>query len=177
MPAIQTTDAPQAPHAEACYPLTGHPADSAITIHRPTAEALRKIAGKLSDADREELTAAGHSDALKAMSDAVATCREAFIACWDGEPQAVFGVNDFPPDPCHGVPWLLSAGTGHRHAREFMATARRMVYAWAPMYQSLRNVVSARHTSARRWLEALGFREEATHLLNGHSFVELVRHV
>lgn len=133
------------------------------------------IASKLSIADREELVAAGHHDALKTMADAVATCREAYIAHWDGEPQAVFGVNDYPPDPRHGIPWLLSAGTGHRHAREFMATASRIIEVWAPMYLSLRNIVSARHTTARRWLVALGFREVDALTINGHSFMELVR--
>lgn len=174
MQAIETaTDQANA----ACYPLTGQPEDCVITIQRPTAEALRMIASKLSTADREELAAAGHHDTLKAMVDAVATSREAYVACWDGEPQAIFGVNDFPSDPHHGIPWLLSAGTGHRHARQFMATARQIIDAWAPMYLSLRNVVSARHVAARRWLNALGFCEIDTHTIKGHRFVKLVRHV
>lgn len=175
MKAITTTYAAVPPVA--CYPLTGQPADSAITIQHPTAEALQVIASKLSAADREELAAAGHTDALKTMAEAVITSREAYVAHWDGEPQAVFGINDFPPDPTHGIPWLLSAGTGHQHAREFMATARQIINAWAPMYLTLRNIVSERHVSARRWLAALCFHEASAHTFNGHRFMELVRHV
>lgn len=177
MQAVQTPDAMNGQHPAPCYPLTGQPAGSAITIMCPTPEALRKIADNLSDADRDELAAAGHHDALKAMGDAIATCREAYVACWDGEPQAVFGINDLPLDPRHGIPWLLSTGTASKHARDFMATARRMVAAWSPMYLSMRNVASEEHTAARGWLKALGFSEEATHTLGSRRFVEYVRHV
>lgn len=144
----------------------------AITIHFPNPEALQRIAGNLSQADRDELAAAGHTDPHKVITEAVAGSREAWIARWSGEPQAVFGVTDYARDGRFGVPWMLSTGTGHQHAREFMELSRNAVAAWSPMYMALANVVSEAHPTAHAWLKALGFVPVATHDVHGHPFTE-----
>lgn len=149
-----------------------HPA---ITIHFPNPEALRKIAGNLCQADRDELAAAGHTDPHEIITEAVAGSREAWIACWNGEPQAVFGVTDLAQDDRFGVPWMLSTGTGRQHAREFMELSRGVVAAWSPMYLALANIVSEAHPTAHAWLKALGFVPMATHEVHGHPFTEYAR--
>jgi hypothetical protein len=175
METTETTDAMHEHHSAPCYPLTGHPADSAITIRRPTPEALRKIADNLSQADRAELAALGLQDAHRVIREAVRQCREAYVASWDGEPQAVFGVSDHAQSDRIGIPWMLSTGTGSRHASEFMDISRKVIAAWSPMYLALANIVSEQHHTARRWLEALGFTPLATHAINGQNFDEMVR--
>ena len=159
------------------YPLTGHPAHSAITVHAPSPEAIQRIATHLCQADRDELAALGHpGNQLKVIRDAVSKSREAYIASWDGESQAVFGISDLPQGSRFGVPWMLSTGTGPRHAREFMDISRKVIEAWSPMYIALANLVSEKHHGARRWLQALGFMSLTTHTVNGHTFHEMVRH-
>lgn len=158
--------------AALCYPLTGHPENSPISFHAATPEALQTIAACLCAADRDELEALGHSDLHAVIRASVDASREAYVACWDGEPQAVFGVADYPQDSRYGVPWLLSTGTGDKHAHAFMSASRRMIAAWSPMYLGLFNLVSPDHLAARIWLEALGFVPMKEHAINGHVFTE-----
>lgn len=148
-----------------------------ITIHFPDPDSLRKIADNLSEADRADLEAVGHTDAHKVIADAVAGAREAYIARWNGEPQAVFGVTDYAHDHHHGIPWLLSTDSTPPKAREFLKLAHGAVAGWSPMYLSLRNVVGAQHPTAHALLKALGFQPAAEHQHHGHTFTEYTRHV
>lgn len=148
-----------------------------ITIHLPDPDSLRKIADNLSEADRADLEAVGHTDAHQVIADAVAGAREAYIARWNGEPQAVFGVTDYAHDHHHGIPWLLSTGSEPPHAREFLKLARCAVAGWSPMYLSLRNVVGAQHPTAHALLKSLGFHPEAEHSYRSATLTEYVRHV
>ncbi|MBA2077050.1 hypothetical protein [Rhodanobacter sp. PCA2] len=143
----------------------------------PDPDSLRKIADNLSEADRADLEAVGHTDAHKVITEAVAGAREAYIARWNGEPQAVFGVTDYVHDHHHGIPWLLSTGSTPPSTREFLKLARCAVAGWSPMYLSLCNVAGAQHPTAHALLKALGFHLGAEHQLNGHNFTEYARHV
>lgn len=136
---------------------------------------MQTIAEHLCEADRAELTALGHHDHHSLIAASLKGSREAYVACWDGEPQAVFGVADYPADDRFGVPWMLSTGTGTRHGREFMDTSRRMIAAWSPMYLCLFNLASKRHRTAANWLLSLGFAPLKEHSINGHTFVEYGR--
>lgn len=156
-------------------PRHEHPAEQTkpkITIHTPTPELLRDLAGRLSVDDLAELDAVGMSDPLEALTQSVQMCREAYVACWDGAPQAAFGVADYIPNTNYGVPWLLSTGKVGKHAREFMETSRRFIAAWAPMYLAMFNLVDARHLRAQRWLRGLGFEPFKLHSVHGHPFIE-----
>lgn len=148
-----------------------------ITVHFPDPESLRKIADHLREADRADLEAVGHTDVHQVITDAVAGSREAWIARWNGEPQAVFGVTDYPLDDRHGVPWLLSTGNEPPQSREFLKLARATVACWEPMYLSLCNIVGVLHPTAHALLKALGFHPVTEHTVNGHPFTEYARHV
>lgn len=159
-------------------PTHEHPADQAtpkITIHTPTPELLRDLAGRLSADDLAELEAVGMKDPLKTLTESVAICREAYVACWDGAPQAAFGVADLPLDDTLGVPWLLSTGAFAGVRREFLDAAAKFIAAWAPMYSALFNFVHTRHVRAQRWLVRLGFEPYKTHEHNGNTFIEFGR--
>lgn len=159
-------------HAAPCYPLTGHPASSPISFHAPTPEALQTIAARLCEADRDELSALGHSDHNAVLHVSVGASREAYVACWDGAPQAIFGVADYPQDGRYGVPWLLSTGTGGKYAHAFMSVSRQMLAAWSPLYLGLFNLVSSEHRAARAWLHTLGFVALKEHTINDSAFTE-----
>lgn len=143
-----------------------------ITLHFPDPDSLRKIADNLCEADRADMEAVGHRDPRKVITEAVAGSREVYVARWNGEPQAVFGVTDFALDHHHGTPWLLSTGSEPPHAREFLKLARAVIAGWSPLYLSLRNVVGAQHPTARALLKALGFQPIATHTYNNYPFIE-----
>jgi hypothetical protein len=160
--------------AATTYPLGCH-AMGSITIHTATPDALQSIALRLCKDDREELTALGHLAPHSVITASQKASREVYVAHWDGEAQAVFGVMDYPEDHRFGIPWMLSTGTGHRHRRAFMEVSRRMINVWSPMYMALANIVSDQHPTASAWLEALGFAPLATHAVNGHAFTEYGR--
>lgn len=146
-----------------------------ITIHDPTQHALEHIAANLCKEDRDELEASGKSDALAAMLRGWQSGRECYVASWDGEVRAVFGVADWDRDDSYGIPWLLSTGIRGRVAREFLKASRGYVDAWAPMYRAMFNLVDARHLRAQRWLQHLGFDALKVHHFGSHPFIEYAR--
>ena len=156
-------------------PLHRKGTDVTITIHAPTQEALEQIAERMCAADRAELEITGWASPLEALQDSVKGCREAYVACWDGLPQAAFGVADLPLDETLGVPWLLSTGPKGRIAREFVEVSRRFIADWSPMYSALFNFVDARHVRAQRWLMALGFKPFKVHDFDGFPLIEFGR--
>lgn len=146
-----------------------------ITIHAPSTEALHTIASRMCAEDVAELYACGWSSPLKALEESVAASRESYVAHWDGQPQAAFGVADFSLDTNLGVPWMLSTGPRGRVAREFIETSHQFIADWSPLYSALFNFVDARHLRAQRWLLSLGFRPFKVHDFEGHPFIEFGR--
>ena len=146
-----------------------------ISIHAPTQGALEQIASRMCAEDVAELEAAGWASPIEALTASVEGCREAYVACWDGLPQAAFGVADFPLDDTLGVPWMLSTGPRGRVAREFVQVSQRYIAEWSPLYSALFNFVDARHLRAQRWLMSLGFRPFKVHDYGGHPFIEFGR--
>lgn len=143
-----------------------------ITIHAATQDSLEQIASRMCAEDVAELEASGWASPLEALMASVKGCREAYVAWWDGLPQAAFGVSDYIGDTNYGCPWSLSTGTSGKHAREFMALSRKYIADWRPMYIALFNLVDARHLRAQRWLLSLGFRPFKAHDMNGFPFIE-----
>lgn len=145
-----------------------------ITIDEPTQALLESIASRLCAEDVAELTAQG-LDPLTVLQQGHQVSREAYVACWDGQPQAAFGVADYSTDDSYGVPWMLSTGPRGRLVREFLAVSRQFVEAWSPMYVAMFNLVDVRHLRAQRWLQHLGFEPFKVHEINGHPFIEFGR--
>lgn len=145
-----------------------------ITIHAPTKTMLASIAARMCPEDTAELAAQGLTP-LPVLLLGLEKSREVYVACWDGRPQAAFGVADYEHDDRIGIPWMLSTGPRGRIVREFLAKSREYVQAWAPMYLSMFNLVDVRHIRAQRWLMYLGFRPLKTHTINHHPFIEFGR--
>jgi hypothetical protein len=146
-----------------------------ITIHAPTPEALEAIASRMCAEDVAELTAIGWASPLDAVLQSCDASREAYIAYWDGQPQAAFGVADFSLDTTLGVPWMLSTGPRGKVAREFIRVSRKYIAEVSPLYTALFNFVDARHLRAQRWLLSLGFMPYKVHECNGFPFIEFGR--
>lgn len=88
----------------------------------------------------------------------LATAREAWTARdRAGHIICMAGVSPFSLVGSTGVPWLLGSDLVSRHRRAFLAESRRLVAHWLTWFDSLRNVVDARHGAAIRWLRWLGF--------------------
>lgn len=146
-----------------------------ITYHEPTPELLASVAARMCQDDRDELQAtSGHSPEV-ALRESVAHSHVAKVACWDGEPHAVFGLAPYQYDDTLGVPWLLGTDGIRSNTREFLADSRRWIADWAPHYAALFNLVHADHVRAQRWLMWLGFDPIKHHNINGHSFIEFAR--
>lgn len=143
-----------------------------ITIHAPDQASLAALAANLCQEDVDELSAQGSHDPLAVILKGWQTSRECYVAWWDGKPQAVFGVADYPADDRFGVPWMLSTGRMGGVRREFLTLSRSYVESWRPMYMAMCNLVDARHLRAQHWLLHLGFEPFKLHDLNGHHFIE-----
>lgn len=146
-----------------------------ITILPPTEAMLEQIAARMCAEDRAELEACGWATPLDALKASVGTSREAYVACWDGLPQAAFGVADFTLDDTLGVPWMLSTGPTGRIASEFVKVSHQYISEWSPLYSALFNFVDARHLRAQRWLLSLGFEPFKVHDCNDTPFIEFGR--
>lgn len=146
-----------------------------ITIHAPTPEALEQIASRMCAEDVTELGACGWATPLAALQASCESSREAYVAYWNGAPQAAFGVADFTLDDTLGVPWMLSTGPRGKVAREFVRVSHQYISEWSPLYSALFNFVDARHLRAQRWLLSLGFLPYKVHECNGFPFIEFGR--
>lgn len=143
-----------------------------ITIREPTRADLEGLAPRLHPDDVAELEATGWESPLVALMYSHQTCREVYVACWDGKVQAAFGVADYPHDIDFGTPWFLSTGPRGHIRREFLKLSAEYIKAWAPMYRAMFNLVDARYIRAQRWLMHLGFKPYKLHELNGNPFIE-----
>jgi hypothetical protein len=145
-----------------------------ITIVEPTQAMLESIAARMCTDDVDELVAQGLTP-LPTLLQGWQMSREIYVACWDGQPQAAFGVADYTQDGNYGVPWMLSTGPRGSVVREFLAVSRKYIEAWSPMYLAMFNLVDHRHIRAQRWLMYLGFEPYTAHEVDGHTFIEFGR--
>ena len=150
-----------------------------IEITEVRHELLADLADRLCAADQAELEAHGWSsplESLKASVDCQGSYHEAYMAWWEGKPQAVFGVVEMPDHPTIGVPWMLSTGPRGRVCREFLKVSTQYVSAWSQRFERMFNFVDARHYKAHLWLLHLGFSPMKIHFFNGLPFIEFGIH-
>ncbi len=138
---------------------------------------IPEVAAKLSPAVCSQLERCGFPTADEAIRVFVAASHEAFMASWDGEPQAVFGVVEWPGDrpkgvPKVGVPWVMSAQPPSGIRMEFMRLAEDIRDRWLQMYPILANDVDAQHVRALHWLSGMGFKPFSTKVRGDYPFIE-----
>lgn len=119
-----------------------------LTISPATAGDLADLAARMTEADRDELSAAGvDTDALEGVP--------AQALRWHGRLVCLFGV---VPGAGAGVPWMLCTDTLTEVPRRSMALiSRRVVAGWRGDYARLMNWVHRRNRTALRFLRFLGF--------------------
>jgi hypothetical protein len=149
-----------------------------ITFSAVRPESIPGLAERLAAEDLREISRRGWASPADAIRDAVDTSHEAFMASWDGEVQAVFGVTPLPGkreegEPAIGVPWLLSAAPPPCLQMEFMGRAEDVVARWRRTFPVLVSSVDAERTRAGRWLVSLGFTSHTTQHYNGFPFTSV----
>ena len=146
-----------------------------ITYIQPSPEVLDDLAGRLCADDLAEMKASCGKPPRDVLRESVECSMSATVACWGGQPQAVFGVADWQPDPTIGVAWMLGTDAIKTNAREFLRASRDWIEQWSGIYRALFNLVSLHHVRAQRWLMWLGFEPIKHHDVRGHSFIEFAR--
>jgi len=152
-----------------------------ITLSAVRAEMIPELAARLSREDLVELERRGWQSAADAIREAVAASDEAFMASWDGEVQAVFGVAEWRGERPKGVqrvgmPWLLCAAPPPRIQMTFMQMAEDVVARWSRTFPTLVASVDAEHTRAHRWLTSLGLAPVIKQQHNGFPVIGFMRY-
>jgi hypothetical protein len=151
-----------------------------ITFSAVRPEMIPELAARLSREDLVELERRGWQSAVDAIREAVAASDEAFMASWDGEVQAVFGVAEWRGERPEGVqrvgmPWLLCAAPPPRIQMTFMQMAEDVVARWSSTFSALVACVDAEHTRAHRWLVSLGLNPITEQQHNGFPVIGFMR--
>lgn len=148
-----------------------------ITFSAVRPEEIPALALRLSREDLVELERRGCSSTVEAIQVSVAASHEAFMASWDGEVQAVFGVIEWPEESSDstqrvGIPWLLCATPPPCVQMTFMRMAEEVVARWSRTFAVLRSAVDAERTRARRWLVSLGLKPTVVQEHSGFSVIK-----
>lgn len=147
-----------------------------MMIHPATLTDVARLAGRLREADRQEVeTASG----LPAMAALARTFHFPGARVWlarDGQsiPFAAFGIT--PVEPTGGVVWLVGTDDLPSHALWTLRMARGFLQRWHEDHGILFNVVDARNTVHIRWLKLMGFAVNDTDpvLLNDFQFYPII---
>lgn len=152
-----------------------------ITFSAVRPELIPELAARLSREDLTELEHRGWQSAADAIHEAIAVSDEAFMASWDGEVQAVFGVAEWHGERPEwimqrvGMPWLLCAAPPPHVQMSFMRMAEEVMARWSLAFPTMVASVDAGHTRARRWLVSLGLNPVCEQQYKGFSVVGFVR--
>lgn len=123
----------------------------------PTQAEMTHIAANMRAADVTELRHLGREDPLSAVTQSAARADEVYLAYFDGQPAAIFGVGRMAVLGNVGVPWFLGTDDVPRAARLMVVDANMAVASWRRKYGLLQNTVSVKNTVSVRWLTRLGF--------------------
>lgn len=135
-----------------------------VEIHIATADHADELAPVMRAADAAEVMASGGYGPQAALHDCLAWSHESYAGFIEGELACLFGVGPGSFLLNAGVPWMLSSPVVERHPRSFFIASRAVVRAWLERYDSLEQMVDARHHQALRWLRHLGFTIEQPRL-------------
>lgn len=131
---------------------------SVVEVGPPRPGDAEELAAHLRDQDRDELTAAGHDDALGCIEQSIRMSRLCWTARVDGELACIFGVAPIGTvlDP-RGACWMLGTPLVPKHRGILARLAPRYIQQMLEAYPHLVNQVHAENTIATRWLRKMGF--------------------
>jgi len=145
-------------------------ADRVISVVPARAWHVREIAGRMRQADRDEVFAASGKCPASALSISYRRSSMRMTGLVDGRPEVMFGVADLNVLAGVGAPWLLGTSAVDEN---YVAFLRRSV-SWrnqlSARYPVLRNFVDMRNRASVRWLRWLGFSILDPIDINGHEF-------
>lgn len=145
-----------------------------LILSPPTYPLLKRIARNMCERDVAELRALG-KEPMPALRRSVRDSYECYVAQWNGEPQAAFGIAT--DDNQVGIPWLLTTGKVGAWKRDFWIASVRFVQKWTRMHTVMHNAVDVRNEQSIGWLSRLGFQIENTLPLGrgGEQFHHMVK--
>lgn len=127
-----------------------------VKIRKAKSRDIRKLSGRLREADAQELLAAGNESVEGALAysfKAASHCRTVEI---DGLPVALFGVTPETLIGDQACIWFLGTPELARIKKTFVRQSRRVIAEFLLHYPLLWNVVDVRYVSTIRWLESCG---------------------
>lgn len=146
-----------------------------LSLIAPTYPALKHVADRLADEDLAEIAALTDSKPVRVLQRSVKKSYQCFVACWNGEPQAVFGIGT--TDSNVGMPWMFATRGIEEWRLSFMKASHRFVRQWQQLHNIMGGQVHAENERAILWLAALGFKIlplDEKQWPNGQPFYEFV---
>lgn len=127
-----------------------------VKIRKSKSRDIRKLSGRLREADAQELLAAGNTSVEGALAYSFSSSTHRRTIELDGVPVGMFGLM---PETILGDianVWLLGTPELAQIKKTFVRQSRRVIAEFLLHYPVLWNVVDVRYVSAIRWLESCG---------------------
>lgn len=127
-----------------------------VKIRKSKRRDIRKLSGRLREADAQELLAAGNTSIESALAQSFSSSTHRRTIELDGVPVGMFGI---VPETLIGDianVWLLGTPELAQIKKTFVRQSRRVIAEFLLHYPVLWNVVDVRYVSAIRWLESCG---------------------
>lgn len=141
-----------------------------IRIVRAERKHIKRVARRMRQADRDEVTATGFPCAAQALAHSLRHSGLAYTVLINGRAEAMFGVGDINILAGIGGPWFLGTDALDAHRMAFLRGSRRWLPKLLARYEVLRNFVDVRNTASVRWLRWLGFTLSEPVEMNGYLF-------
>lgn len=127
-----------------------------ISVRQFKQEDIIALAGRLREADAQEVIAEGNRSVEASLKESCARSTICLCVEQDGTPTALFGV---VPDSILGPSarvWFLGAPELAMIKKTFVKQSRRYIGLFLDRYPYIWNLVDARYTGAIRWLKSCG---------------------
>jgi hypothetical protein len=126
-----------------------------FTLRPASYEDIVHVANNLRPLDHEEFVAYTGRSPERVMADAVFPSGTARCGCVNGEPAAIYGVDDTPEVT---LPWMVGtpALEGLAFGRFLLRTGRELFAGWAEEHGTLTNYAYAKNTLHIKFIRLLG---------------------
>lgn len=118
---------------------------------------VESIAARCRKADVDELWASAMMTPQEALHSALELCPDAMTGVVDDVPVCMFGVTPWSILGRTGAPWMIGTTDIREHAKSFLRGSKAAIKVMEEPYDTLVNMVDARHLEAVAWLRWLGF--------------------
>jgi hypothetical protein len=127
-----------------------------VKIRKAKSRDIRKLSGRLREADAQELLAAGNASVESALVYSFKNSTVRRTVEIDGVPVGLFGLHPQTLLGDEACIWFLGTPELARIKKTFVKLSRQVIVKFLSSYPILWNVVDVRYVSAIRWLESCG---------------------